>query len=103
MIARTLAKLRDADAELYADAAQGSLLSLVARLRPDLDVDQAQLEVDLTIDDFDARLSTRQSAQDGPGRLRRHLRALVAAATVSGGLAAARLADIAQATTQGVA
>lgn len=39
------------------DAAQSALIALVTRLRPDLPVDQAGAEVEMTLADFDARVA----------------------------------------------
>src|SRR5690348_2640319 len=48
-----------------AQAAESSLLALVARLRPDLPVDQAWIEVASTLAEFDARCAAVEGAEGG--------------------------------------
>lgn len=48
------------------DAAAASLLALIARLRPDLPVDQAAVEVAETLAEFDARCAALEDAQLRP-------------------------------------
>lgn len=89
-----LGRLRRFPADTATDAqtaaAQAALLALIARLRPDLSVDDAVLEVDLTLAEFSEALDPEPGAPRP--RRGRHLYALTGIAATSAGLAADRVA-----------